>query len=258
MPQPDDDRHQIATITGKLYASIWDRFSKEEWERFSNDHFYRWSPLPVPAGFFRNKICLDAGCGSGRAVRTLLLEGAGKVCAIDAGSGCIRNTRERNADHSDRLEVQLASVLDIPYPDHTFDFVHCDGVLHHTTDPHQGFRELHRVLKPGGTMVIAVYGKGGLMNLAIYSARLFRHVIPESWTWAICKRLSRNPVTWYAIMDCMYVPIRENYRDSDIRAWFAAFGYPDVQRLDSTWGPYGMSRWMKGEGYLKFLARKPQ
>ncbi|MBF0613913.1 MAG: methyltransferase domain-containing protein [Magnetococcales bacterium] len=248
----------IATNTGRLYASIWDRFSKEEWERFSNDHFHRWSPLPLPSGFLKDQICLDAGCGSGRAVRSMLLEGAAKVYAIDMGEGCIRNTTERNAEYADRLDARLASVLNIPFEDNTFDFVHCDGVLHHTTDPQGGFRELHRVLKPGGKMVMAVYGKGGLMNLAIYTSRLFRHLIPEAVTWKLCHLISNNPVTWYAIMDCMYVPIRANYRDHEIRAWFDALGYRDVIRLDSTWGAYGMGRWMNGEGYLKFLAEKPK
>jgi len=109
-------------------------------EKFSDDHFKSWSPLPVEDGFFRGKVCLDAGCGSGRAVRSLLLQGAAKVCAIDMGEGCIRNTRERNRDFADRLDARLASVLEIPFPDATFDVVHCDGVLHHTTGRSAAFR----------------------------------------------------------------------------------------------------------------------
>ncbi|HEY3418636.1 MAG TPA: class I SAM-dependent methyltransferase, partial [Armatimonadota bacterium] len=173
---------QIAIDTGALYASIWDQFDRSQWELFSDDHFQKWSPLPVDDDFFQNKRVLDAGCGSGRATRSILLGGAAQVCAIDMGEGCIRNTSERNADFADRLEARLASVLEIPYPDNSFDVVHCDGVLHHTTDPHKGFTELVRVLKPGGTLIMAVYGKGGLMNFAIYAARLFRHLIPQRFT----------------------------------------------------------------------------
>ncbi|HID30088.1 MAG TPA: class I SAM-dependent methyltransferase, partial [Desulfobacterales bacterium] len=159
---------EIALETGELYAFIWDQFDKSQWEQFSDDHFFRWSPLPADMGennSFKGKVCLDAGCGSGRAVRSMLLAGAAKVCANDVGEGCVRNTRERNRDHSERLEVRLASVLDLPYADATFDLVHCDGVLHHTTNPQKGFSELVRVLNPGGKIVIAVYGRGGLMNL---------------------------------------------------------------------------------------------
>lgn len=246
----------IAVETGSLYASIWDRFNQAEWEKFSDEHFSNWSVLPVDSTFFQGKLCLDAGCGSGRAVRSILMQGANKVHAIDMGEGCVRNTRQRNAQFADRLDVQLASVLEIPFPSETFDIVHCDGVLHHTTDPKQGFKELVRVLKPGGTLIMGLYGRGGLMNFAIYSARLFRNIIPQTWTLALMRRLSSNPVTWYAVMDCMYVPIRENYYDSEIRQWLQEAGLVAIRRLDSHWGAYSMGRWMKGEGYIKFLAEK--
>jgi len=80
--------------------------------------------LPTDAGFFRGKVVLDAGCGSGRAVRSLLLAGGEKVCAIDVGKGCIRNTLERNKDFGDRLGASVGTVLEMPYPDNTFDVVH--------------------------------------------------------------------------------------------------------------------------------------
>jgi ubiquinone/menaquinone biosynthesis C-methylase UbiE len=243
--------------TGSLYAAIWDEFSRSQWEAFSDAHFLDWSPLPDEKDFFRSKVCLDAGCGSGRAVRSLLLAGASKVCAIDVGEGCVRNTRERNSQFREKIEVRVASVLDIPYPSASFDVVHCDGVLHHTEDPKKGFSELVRVLKPGGSLIVAVYGRGGLMNFGIYSARLFRRWIPRQVTLALCKLFSRNPVLWYAIMDCMYVPIRKNYHEYEILQWFEELGLKNIQRLDSLWGPYRYGRWMRGEGYLKFIAAKP-
>lgn len=252
----DGDR-QIAIETGKLYASIWDQFDEQQWKQFSDDHFFKWSPLPFEdKDFFKNKSCLDAGCGSGRAIRSMLLAGAKSVSGIDMGEGCVRNSISRNAEFKDRLDVQQASVLEIPFPDNTFDFVHCDGVLHHTTDPYRGFCELTRVLKPGGTLVIAVYGRGGLMNFAIYSARLFRHIIPQSLTLKTMRLLSSDPVAWYAVMDCMYVPIRENYYESDILTWLKNAKMESIKRLDSCWGAYGYGRWMRGEGYIKFIARK--
>ncbi|MBI4665140.1 MAG: methyltransferase domain-containing protein [Nitrospinae bacterium] len=232
--------------------------SEAQWKEFSDNHFKKWSPLPLSDdNFFKDKVCLDAGCGSGRAVRSLLLAGAKKVCGVDMGVGCVRNTTGRNKDFADRIEIKHASVLEIPYPDATFDFVHCDGVLHHTTNPEQGFKELVRVLKPGGDIVMAVYGRGGLMNFAIYASRIFKDIIPMGLTFKILKALSDNPVTWYAVLDCMYVPIRENYYAWEIKKWFEQAGLSDITRMDSTWGPYAYGPWMKGEGYVKFLAKKP-
>jgi SAM-dependent methyltransferase len=252
----DEKDRETAIETGALYADIWDQFDARQWEEFSDNHFDKWSKLPLPDAFFQGKLCLDAGCGSGRFTRSLLLKGVERVFAVDMGEGCVRNTRTRNADFADRLDVQQASVLELPFENDTFDFVHCDGVLHHTTDPYQGFSELTRVLKPGGYLVTAVYGRGGGMNFAIYAARLFRRLIPYALTFKLCKMFSSNPVTLYAVMDCMYVPIRKNYYAEDILAWHSRQNLEDVVRLDSSWGPYAYGRWMRGEGYLKFMARK--
>jgi SAM-dependent methyltransferase len=247
----------VAKETGALYAFIWDNFEQSQWQKFSDDHFLAWSPIPGMDVLFRDKVVLDAGCGSGRACRSMLLQGAKKVFAIDMGEGCIRNTTTRNANFGDRLEAKLASVTDIPFPDNTFDVVHCDGVLHHTTAPRKGFSELVRVLKPGGVIVMAVYGRGGLMNWAIYFSRWFRKIIPMTWTFEIAKRISDDPVFLYSILDCMYVPIRENYYADEIRAWFEEEKLTQITRLDSTWGPYAYGPWMKGEGYIKFVGVKP-
>ncbi len=255
MGNPAENEKEIAVKTGALYAYIWDQFNRIQWTQFSDDHFMKWSPLP-DSNIFKEKIVLDAGCGSGRACRSMLFQGAKKVVGIDMGKGCISNTNERNKDFSGRLEVKLASVLDVPYPDNTFDIVHCDEVLHHTTNPKKGFSELVRVLKPGGKIIIAVYGRGGFMNFAIYSARLFRRLIPLKWTFYLCKLISKNPVVWYSILDCMYVPIRENYYEHEIRRWFEDYNFDNIIRMDSAWGPYAYGRWMKGDGYIKFIADK--
>ena len=92
------------------------------------------------------------------------------------------------------------------------------------------------------------------MNFGIYFARCFRHLIPKSFTLGVCKLLSRNPLFWYAVIDPMYVPIRENYYECDVRPWFEKHRLENVLRTDSTFGPYAYGRWMKGEGFLRFIA----
>jgi len=50
-------------------------------------------------------------------------------------------------------------VLALPFEDSAYDAAYCIGVLHATPDAMEGFRELLRVLKPGGTLNIMLYGQ---------------------------------------------------------------------------------------------------
>jgi ubiquinone/menaquinone biosynthesis C-methylase UbiE len=71
----------------------------------------------------------------------MLRSSAELVWAIDIGKDCLANTQRRNSEYRDRLQIAEASVLKLPFQDNFFDFVHCDGVLHHTLDPFGGFKE---------------------------------------------------------------------------------------------------------------------
>lgn len=95
---------------------------------------------------------LDAGCGPGRGL--LYLENAGQSaigCDLSERSLAIAAQRLQNP------RLVKGSCLRLPFSGPTFDAIICDGVLHHTPDACAGFRELCRVLKPGGRMYIAVY-----------------------------------------------------------------------------------------------------
>jgi ubiquinone/menaquinone biosynthesis C-methylase UbiE len=52
------------------------------------------------------------------------------------------------------LEIQSGTLFDHPYPDRTFDVVTVWDVLEHTADPMKFLQECHRILKPGGLIVV--------------------------------------------------------------------------------------------------------
>ena len=109
---------------------------------------------------------LDVGCGSG-----ILLNGAamrlttGKATGIDiwaphSGGGNLallwRNARAEGV--ADRIEFREADARRMPFEDASFDVVMSSGALHHIShnldDHEQAVREIVRVLKPGGRIVI--------------------------------------------------------------------------------------------------------
>ena len=92
---------------------------------------------------------LDAGCASGRTLDELARYG--NVHGIELNPLGVAAARKRG--HRD---VQVAAVEDMPFPDNTFDVVTCLDVIEHTPDDRASLRELYRVTKPGGALVVTV------------------------------------------------------------------------------------------------------
>lgn len=104
---------------------------------------------------------LDLGCGTGRHT----LEASkhpGRVCGVDLLGGDILRARYLLEIMRRRGEVQaevhwlLGEGLHLPFVDGTFTHAFCTETLEHVPDDHGIVRELARVLRPGGTLVVSV------------------------------------------------------------------------------------------------------
>lgn len=99
---------------------------------------------------------LDVGCGTGHAVlRLASIVSAGKACGIDVSPGMVAKASSKVPQElKGVVEFVQASSEDIPYPNGQFDHVLCTNSFHHYPDPRQALREMGRVLKPRGQIVI--------------------------------------------------------------------------------------------------------
>jgi SAM-dependent methyltransferase len=107
---------------------------------------------------------LDAGCGTG-GVTTLLAAGvgeAGSVVALDILPGLLEEVKRQlgATPYPARVTCHEADVSSLPFADGTFDVVWCSRVVHGLPDQLAGVRELRRVLKPGGRLVLREGGAG--------------------------------------------------------------------------------------------------
>jgi SAM-dependent methyltransferase len=89
---------------------------------------------------------LDVGCGTGGNFP--FLAGYGEVEGCDYSEEAIRFCRLRGG-----TPVQEASIYELPYEDGSFDLVTCLDVIEHLRFDLPAFRELARVLKPGGHLL---------------------------------------------------------------------------------------------------------
>jgi SAM-dependent methyltransferase len=100
---------------------------------------------------------LDVGCGGGRTIRKLAaLVSEGKVYGIDYSAASVAVARRTNVAliEAGRVEIQHGSVSRLPFPDATFDLVSAVETHYYWPTPVADMREILRVLKPGGSLVI--------------------------------------------------------------------------------------------------------
>jgi ubiquinone/menaquinone biosynthesis C-methylase UbiE len=99
---------------------------------------------------------MEVGCGTGYAMLNLGLAGV-----LDEAWGCdiSRGMLDVCQENADRLGITVhleqADAEHLPYEDNAFDLVIGHAVLHHLPDLDASFREIYRVLSPGGKCVIA-------------------------------------------------------------------------------------------------------
>jgi ubiquinone/menaquinone biosynthesis C-methylase UbiE len=108
---------------------------------------------------------LDVGCGGGRTVSKLAAAALeGKVYGIDYAEASVAAAERTNRQFIalGQVEIRQASVSDLPFGDNTFDLVTAVETHFWWPDLAAGMREIFRVLKPGGRMVIiAEFYNGG-------------------------------------------------------------------------------------------------
>lgn len=108
---------------------------------------------------------LDVGCGGGRTIEKLAaMASHGKVYGVDYAKGSVAASRGRNAQliQARRVEIAEGSVSRLPFPADNFDLVTAVETQYYWPDLVGDMREILRVLKPGGTLVVIAesYGKG--------------------------------------------------------------------------------------------------
>ncbi len=125
----------------------------------------------------KNHQVLDLGCGT--ATLTLLIKQAhpeAKVTGLDGDPKALEIARDKIAKSGLTITLDEGMAFNLPYPDNSFDRVFSGLLFHHLTreDKERTLKEVYRVLRPGGELHVADWGKAGnaLMRSAFFLVQL--------------------------------------------------------------------------------------
>ncbi len=95
---------------------------------------------------------LELACGTGEVTR-LVHDLGHDVTALDFSDAMLQVARRKHAGKS-RLRFLLADAENTMEPDESYDAIICRHLVWTLTEPEAAFREWHRILKPGGTLLV--------------------------------------------------------------------------------------------------------
>jgi SAM-dependent methyltransferase len=170
---------EFKVIDVRTHQGSPDRFGYS-WSIFSEilpsyrEQFIRWTAA-LPPEAWKGAQILDAGCGNGRNSHWAMLEGAAGGVAIDIDDRSLAAAR-KNLKPYPTIDVRNQSIYEIP-EENCFDIAFSIGVIHHLVEPEAALRQLTRAVKPGGYVLIWVYGRENMGWLTRYFDPMRRLVL---------------------------------------------------------------------------------
>src|SRR5215204_93344 len=121
-------------------------------------------PRLVDFTSYRGKKFLEVGCGAGIDLVRFTRAGA-IVTGIDLSTTAIDLARKNIEQNRLSANLHVMNGESMQFPDNSFDVVYAHGVLQYTADVEKMVAEIHRVVKPGGEVIVMVYNRNSWLNL---------------------------------------------------------------------------------------------
>ncbi len=181
---------------------------------------------------------LEVGCGTGQLSNFLGTTWGRTIFAADACLNSLKLAegfrRANQIKHVAFLQMNLFRPVFRP---ESFDFVVCNGVLHHTSDPLLGFQTIARLVKPGGVILIGLYNK--YSRLVTDFVRFLLRVSGDRVQF-LDPRLRDKKAdklrqhTWF--MDRFKNPHESKHSIGEVQGWFEGSGFEFLNSIPKATG----------------------
>ena len=132
---------------------------------------------PRPGG-----LALDVATGTGRIAQELARRGA-RAVGVDFTIAMMRRGRESGVGVGEAVYFAGADALALPFADDTFDSVTTGFAMRNVTDIEAAFREMRRVIRPGGRVVCLEVGRPAWALTRFFHRVYTRRVVPLLGKW---------------------------------------------------------------------------
>jgi 2-polyprenyl-3-methyl-5-hydroxy-6-metoxy-1,4-benzoquinol methylase len=118
--------------------------------RIWQDHVSRYK---FASEYVKGKTVFDIACGTGYGTDILRAAGAERVFGADVSSEAIEIAKNRY--RSATVEFKVGDILNIDFPKNYFDVITCFETIEHVHDQEKALKEIKKVLKPNGLLIIS-------------------------------------------------------------------------------------------------------
>jgi ubiquinone/menaquinone biosynthesis C-methylase UbiE len=182
LPLTIDAKSGPERMTAKAVQSYWTRRpcgsslasdakpGSAEFFQLTEMHRYTREPyVPAFARFdeWKGKKVLEVGCGIGADLARFARAGA-RVVGVDITAVGAVTSRRRLQFHNLPGETLVGNAESLPFASNFFDLVYSWGVIHHSPDTEAAAREIVRVARPGGSVVVMLYNRRSLVAAQAY------------------------------------------------------------------------------------------
>ena len=259
-----DFENYIKTLFSEIWLNMTDDIYFDQTYNFTKERFLKSGVDPVV--FFKNKIVLDAGCGSGKFSCTIAKFGARKVYGLDLSELAVSfaNKQKNKRNYSKKIIYKAASLVKLPIKSKSIDVVFSNGVVHHTSDYEKCIKEFNRILNKEGKLFLYVNGSMGLFEILQDKIRQALSDIPQNFILSYLKSLGINSGRLYWLQDCLNAPYEYKSKKQIIKI-LNKHNFKVLKQLNrgvktdqieqiSSGLPYGEIKY--GDGQVKLICEK--
>tara|TARA_B100000780_G_C21111443_1_gene449176 strand:+ start:1358 stop:2245 length:888 start_codon:yes stop_codon:yes gene_type:complete len=170
------------------------------------------------------KKILEVGCGTGQVSNYLAAQTNNQVFGLDLGINSL-NIGKEFADKNDIKNVFFINgdLFEDIFEEEKFDVIYCSGVLHHTDQPKEGFKNLVRLLKPNGIIIIGLYNWYGRI-WTVLKSKLLSFSFFKKYAWIVDNKLKEfkyHPAKYHAwYQDQFQHPVESLHTFCETSEWF--------------------------------------